>query len=285
MLADLHSHTNLSDGYLTPDDLIARAISRDIDYLAITDHDSTDAFDHISVMPTADQLKLIAGVEISTLWETTEVHIVGIGLDRHSEGLSTLLRQQQTLRRERAQDMDMQLQKAGICGLMTYLDEQACVAISRNHVADFLIAKGVARSKDHAFKQHLNNKGRFGAKAHWCDMATAIEHIHQAGGISILAHPNRYNIGNTKLRRLVAEFAAAKGEAIEVSYSNLDPNGIAHMANLAMANDMWASTGSDFHTPKNNWMDLGKFRHLPPQCAERAVWLHPRWPGAGLTVA
>lgn len=285
MLADLHSHTFFSDGTLSPDELVARGVSRQLDYLAITDHDSTDALDNIDPALDLGQMRIIPGVEISTLWDGFEIHIVGIGIERHHAGLAALLQQQQKLRRERAIDMDMQLQKAGICGLMTYLDEQNCVAISRNHVADFLIANGVARSKDHAFKKHLNNKGRFGAKAHWCSMGEAIEQIQQAGGIAILAHPNRYSMGNSKLRRLVAEFAALQGEGIEVSYSNLDPNGVEHMANLATAHKLWASTGSDFHTPKNHWMDLGRFRQLPPQCIERAIWLHPRWPGVERSIA
>ncbi|MDX1492270.1 MAG: PHP domain-containing protein [Pseudohongiellaceae bacterium] len=282
MLADLHSHTNLSDGTLSPDELVQRAISRELDYLAITDHDSIDAFDQISELPKDCGLSLLSGVEISTLWESHEIHIVGIGLDRKNPSLISLLKDQQQLRRERAEQMDMQLQKAGVCGLMSYLDQQACTAISRNHVADFLIANGVARNKEQAFKRHLNNKGRFGAKAHWCSMAKAIDTIHEAGGISILAHPNRYRMGNKKIRLLVQEFARVNGEAMEVSYSNLDPNGVAHMADIAVLNDLWASTGSDFHTPRNQWMDLGKFRQLPPQCIERAVWHHPRWPGARL---
>jgi predicted metal-dependent phosphoesterase TrpH len=277
MLADLHSHTYFSDGYLSPDALIARAAGNLVNILAITDHDTTEAFEHLTNMPSMSALTIMQGVEISCMWDQREIHVVGLGIDRHETVLTTLLGEQQALRLRRAQAMDMRLQKAGVCGLMTYLETLPCKAISRNHVAQFLIDRGVARSKDHAFKNFLGDRGKFGAQAQWCSIETAVNAIRSAGGIAILAHPNRYNVSNQKLRRLVEEFAAAGGEGLEVSYSNLDPDRVAHMAALCMDNDLWASTGSDFHSPINHWMDLGKFRLLPTLCATRAVWMHPRW--------
>ncbi len=283
MLADLHSHTYFSDGYLSPEALIARATANQVDILAITDHDTTEAFEHLtSTLPTntssTSKLTILQGVEISCMWDQREIHVVGLGIDRHEAVLKTLLGEQQALRLRRAQAMDMRLQKAGVCGLMSYLETLPCKAISRNHVAQFLIDRGVARSKDHAFKNFLGDKGKFGAQAQWCAIETAVNAIRSAGGIAILAHPNRYNVSNQKLRRLVQEFAAVGGEGLEVSYSNLDPDRVAHMAALCMDNDLWASTGSDFHSPINHWMDLGKFRMLPTLCATRAIWMHPRWP-------
>ena len=277
MLADLHSHTYFSDGSLSPAELIARARSNRVDVLAITDHDTTEAFEHLGTLPEADSLTIIQGVEISCLWDQREIHVVGLGVDRHETTLQTLLTEQQALRLQRARKMDMSLQNAGVCGLMAYLETLPCKAVSRNHVAQFLIDRGLARSKDHAFKNLLGSKGRFGAQAQWCEIATAVNAIRCAGGIPILAHPNRYSVSNQKLRRLVEEFAAAKGEALEVSYSNLDPDKIAHMGALCADHDLWASTGSDFHSPVNHWMDLGKFRQLPTLCASRAIWMHPRW--------
>lgn len=277
MLADLHSHTYFSDGYLSPDALIARATSNLVNILAITDHDTTEAFEHLENMPSTSTFTILQGVEISSMWDQREIHVVGLGIDRHERVLKTLLGEQQALRLRRAQAMDMSLQRAGVCGLMNYLDTLPCKAIGRNHVAQFLIDRGIARSKDHAFKNFLGDRGKFGAKAQWCSVETAVNAIRSAGGVAILAHPNRYNISNQKLRRLVEEFAAVGGEGLEVSYSNLDPDRVAHMAALCMDNDLWASTGSDFHSPINHWMDLGKFRLLPTLCATRAVWMHPRW--------
>lgn len=281
MLADLHAHTWYSDGSLAPDALLARAGANKLAYLAITDHDTTAAFDVISPAWLAPGLTLLQGVEISSLWERQEIHIVGIGIDRHASTLQTLLAGQQALRRERAAQMDMSLCKAGITGLQGYLDSLPCTAVGRNHVAQFLIDKGIARSKEHAFKNFLGDRGKYGASARWCSIDAAVAAIRAAGGMAILAHPNRYKVSNPALRRLVSEFGAAGGQGLEVSYSNLDADRMDHLASLCLANALWASTGSDFHTPTNHWMDLGKFRYLPARCADRAIWLHPEWPGRG----
>ena len=281
MLADLHAHTWYSDGSLAPEALLARAADNQLTCLAITDHDTTAALDTIAPHWIAPGLSLIQGVEISSLWERQEIHVVGIGIDRHDTTLQTLLLGQQALRRERAAEMDMRLKKAGVTGLQAYLADLPCTAVGRNHVAQFLIDKGVARSKEHAFKNFLGDRGKYGATARWCSIGDAVTAIDAAGGIAILAHPNRYKISNPALRRLVSEFKVAGGQGIEVSYSNLDPDRMDHLASLCLSNELWASTGSDFHTPTNHWMDLGKFRYLPARCADRAIWLHPEWPGRG----
>lgn len=282
MLADLHSHTHYSDGTLPPQDLLARAQGNGVDYLAITDHDSTDAVRLLRELPPADGPQLVPGVELSTLWEGHEIHIVGIGIDIDHAGLQTLLRRQQTLRRERAQAMDLHLQKAGHCGLMAYLDTLPCTAVSRNHVADFLIARGIVGSKDQAFKRFLGDRGRIASAARWCSIEDAVDTLHAAGGIAILAHPTRYRVGKMQFRRLIREFAATGAQGIEVSYSNLDPDRMQHLATLCLENGLWASTGSDFHHPGNQWMDVGRFRHLPATVAERAIWLHPAWAGCSV---
>jgi predicted metal-dependent phosphoesterase TrpH len=284
MLADLHAHTWFSDGTLAPQALLERAAARGLTHLAITDHDTTAAFEAIDPAWIAPGLQLLPGVEISTLWEHQEVHIVGLGIDCANQTLQSLLQAQQRLRRERAATMDLRLQKAGICGLLDYLASLPCAAVGRNHVAQFLLDRGIARSKEHAFKNFLGERGKYGASAHWCSIEAAVTAIRAAGGIAILAHPNRYRIGNPALRRLVGEFAAVGGEGLEVSYSNLDADRLDHLASLCLANGLWASTGSDFHTPGNHWMDLGKFRLLPARCTDRAIWLHPGWPGCARQV-
>jgi predicted metal-dependent phosphoesterase TrpH len=284
MLADLHAHTFYSDGTLSPTQLLCRAAHNKLTHLAITDHDTTGAFDEIEHHPHPDNLQVLTGVEVSSLWEQQEIHIVGIGFNRHDTALQTLLKRQQQLRRNRAEAMDMQLQKAGITGLMGYLESLQCISISRNHIADYLMLQGIARSKEDAFKRLLGSRGKFSSPAQWCQIDEAIGAIRGAGGIAVLAHPNRYKISKHKLRRLVAEFAQARGEAMEVSYANLDPERMNQLAALCVGNSLWASTGSDFHSPAAQWMDLGRFRHLPAICTERAIWLHPAWPGTAKAI-
>jgi len=278
-MIDLHCHTWFSDGLLSPQDLLSRAAGLGISHLAITDHDSVAAHMTISAADIPDGMRLIPGVEISTLWENREIHIVGLFIDTANTPLIALLQRQQAKRRERALDIGLKLEKAGITGLNDYLADLPCEAVSRNHIADFLIAGGHASSKQQAFSKHLGKRGRYHSNADWCGVSEAAKTIHGAGGIAVVAHPDRYKLNKIKLRRLLSEFIAAGGEALEVSYSNLHPEKMRNLADLCCELDMWASIGSDFHTPNTTWMDLGRVRKLPAHCENRALWLHPRWSG------
>ena len=277
-MIDLHSHTWFSDGQLSPQDLISRAATLGISQLAITDHDSVAAHRSLAAADIPAGMQVITGVEISTLWDNREIHIVGLFVDTEDAQLNALLKQQQEKRRLRALDIGLKLQKSGITGLESYLAELPCEAISRNHIADFLIARGHASSKQQAFSKHLGKRGRFHSNADWCSIAEAVASIKAANGLSVVAHPDRYKLNKIKLRRLLAEFTEAGGDALEVSYSNLNPDTLKNLADLCCELDMWASVGSDFHTPDTTWMDLGRVRKLPAHCESRAIWLHPQWP-------
>lgn len=275
-MIDLHSHTWLSDGELSPPQLIDRAITLGIQQLAITDHDSIGA--HKMLAPFShDTLQLLSGVEISTQWEGREVHIVGILFDLENPNLTSLLKRQQMHRRERAEDIARQLDKSGITGLMSYLNKLPCESVGRTHVASFLVEAGHVGSKQAAFSKYLGKRGRIQTSIPWCEVSEAVATIRAAGGLSILAHPDRYDFNRVKLRRLLAEFAEAGGDAVEVSYSNLHPEKLKALAERTLEAGLWASVGSDFHTPANAWMDLGRIRQLPANCASRAIWYHPRW--------
>lgn len=277
-MIDLHSHTWFSDGLLSPQALLQRADELGIRQLAITDHDSVAAHRSLAARDIPAALQLITGVEISTLWDNREIHIVGVFIDIDNAALNDLLQRQQTKRRQRALDIGVKLEKAGITGLEDYLATQPCEAVSRNHIADFLIAGGHATGKQQAFSKHLGKRGRFHSAADWCSVSEAVMAIRAAGGIAVVAHPDRYKLNRIKLRRLLAEFSEAGGDALEVSYSNLHPDKMKNLADLCCELEMWASVGSDFHTPHTTWMDLGRVRKLPAHCEDRALWLHPRWP-------
>ncbi len=279
---DLHSHTRLSDGALSPTALVNRAAERGVTHLAITDHDCMDALDEAREAAASLDLVMIPGTEISTCWRSgqtdREIHIVGLLQDQHDAGLDALLRHHQHLRRERVAELARQLRGKGIDGVQQYVDTLDCISAGRNHVADFLIQQGHASSKQDAFKRFLGRQGRLNTPAPWCDMATAIDAIRSAGGIAILAHPDRYRLGKRQLRGLMDEFADVGGSGLEVSYSNLNPDVLRYLAEQADSRGLWASVGSDFHTPETTWMDLGRLRQLPADCEPRAVWHHPDWP-------
>ena len=279
-MIDLHSHTNFSDGALTPPQLVQRAAGNGVTHLAITDHDCTGGLESAFSAAESTQLQIIPGVEISCLWQQREIHIIGLFIDTNELTLQALLQQQQRLRMERAQEFADRLQAIGINGLMDYIQTLPCQAVSRNHVAEFLINEGRATDKPQAFKKFLGNNGRVRTAAHWCSIATAVARIRAANGIAVLAHADRYRLTRTKLMLLIEEFKESGGEGIEVSYSNLSHDQLLRMAKLSEEMELWASMGSDFHTPEAGWMDLGRIRQLPQNCRERAIWLHPRWTGS-----
>lgn len=278
-MIDLHSHTWLSDGHLGPAQLIARAESVGVRHLAITDHDCIAAHTQIQsgAVSVPQSMDIISGVEISTVWENQEIHIIGLLVETENSNLNQLLESQQERRRDRAGAIDKKLQRAGICGLSAYLSEQPCQAVGRNHVADFLISQSVVSSKQQAFTRYLAKRGNAYVSASWCTIDEAVAAITAAGGVAVLAHPDRYPLSKPKFKRLVDEFCAAGGEAIEVSYSNLNPDVLKNLAVICHEKSLWASVGSDFHSPDNTWMEMGRIRRLPEICRDRAIWLHPRW--------
>jgi len=275
-MIDLHSHTWMSDGELSPDELCSRAIRLGIQQLAITDHDTTAAHRKINPLNHPD-LQILPGVEISANWEGREVHIVGLLFDLQNTELSNLLQHHQTLRKNRAEDIGSQMQKAGMPGLTDYLRSLPCESVGRSHIASFMVEAGYVGNKQAAFTKYLGKHGRFQTSIPWCDLQQATNILHQAGGLTVLAHPDRYDFNRARLRRLTAMFAEAGGDAIEVSYSNLHPEKMAALAQLTLQAGLWASMGSDFHTPANSWMDLGKVRRLPDDCSSKAIWYHPGW--------
>lgn len=275
-MIDLHSHTWFSDGDLSPTALVERAIQLGIRQLAITDHDSIAAHNELRSF-ISTELQLLSGVEISTNWEGREVHLVGLLFDLSNTALTSLLALQQQLRWSRAEDIGMQMEKAGMPGLFNYLQQMPCESVGRSHIAGYLVDAGHVGSKQQAFSKYLGKRGRFKTSIPWCDLQQATQILRQAGGLTVLAHPDRYDFNRARLKRLMSVFAEAGGDAVEVSYSNLHPEKMSALADQTMQAGLWASVGSDFHTPANTWMDLGRIRQLPANCAERAIWHNPRW--------
>ena len=186
-MIDLHSHTWLSDGHLGPAQLIARAESVGVRHLAITDHDCIAAHTQIQsgAVSVPQSMDIISGVEISTVWENQEIHIIGLLVETENSNLNQLLESQQERRRDRAGAIDKKLQRAGICGLSAYLSEQPCQAVGRNHVADFLISQSVVSSKQQAFTRYLAKRGNAYVSASWCTIDEAVAAIAAASSRSL----------------------------------------------------------------------------------------------------
>ena len=275
-LYDLHSHTTASDGYLTPEALVARAVEMRVGVLAITDHDSTEGLARAAAA-IADQqlpLQLINGVEISTLWENHEIHIVGLRIDPQHPAMVGLLERQAQLRVERAQEIGRRLAKARIDGAYEgALRLAQGGAVTRAHFARYLVEIGIADNIAKVFKKYLA-KGNTGyVPPQWCTIEEAVDVIHQSGGQAVVAHPGRYDLSAKWLKRLLAYFAEHGGDAMEVAQCQQSPDERTQHAALARDYNLLASQGSDFHLPCS-WIELGRKLWLPANV--QAVWQD--WP-------
>lgn len=273
---DLHCHTHCSDGSLSPQTLIDRAVNYQIAVLAITDHDTLEGFNIAQdyIVEKNIPITLIPGIEISTSWEGFEIHIVGLNIDVNNDKLAQLIVNQQQAREDRAKMIG---EKLANCGFPDAYEDAKNIAsegsITRAHFAKVLYQQGHVGTMQKAFDQFLGKKGRNSQKAYvkptWCSIEEAVEAIHAAGGTAVMAHPIRYDLSAKWLRRLIVHFKECHGDGLEVVLPQMNPQQRQTMLNYCLEYDLHASTGSDFHQP-NKWSDLGRNLILPD--GAKPIW-------------
>ncbi|WAH52710.1 5'-3' exoribonuclease [Pseudescherichia vulneris] len=272
IIYDLHSHTQASDGLLSPEELVHRAVEMRVGTLAITDHDSTSAIPaaRAEIQRAGLDLTLINGVEISTLWENHEIHIVGLNIDIEHPAMVALLEEQKARRQQRAMQIGERLEKANVPGAWEGALRLANGgAVTRGHFARFLVESGKASDVAGVFKKYLA-RGKTGyVPPQWCTIKQAIDVIHYSGGKAVVAHPGRYDLSAKWLKRLLAHFAEQGGDAMEVAQCQQAPNERTQLAAYAQQFGLMASQGSDFHQPCP-WIELGRKLWLP--AGVEAVW-------------
>jgi len=265
VIVDLHSHTTASDGILTPSELVKRAVDNQINMLAITDHDTIKGLLEAKATIERNNLpvKLIYGVEVSTMWKNNEIHIVGLNIDIENSHLLELLTAQEQSRIDRAISISEKLAKVSIDNAYEQAQQfSKGDIVSRAHFARFLVANNYVKDIKRAFKKYLGKSGYAYVPAKWCSIADAVNAIHAAGGQAVLAHPTRYDLTLTKLKLLISEFKSYGGDGIEVSQSRQTQDDLQRLAKLANEFELLASQGSDFHDLLN-YLDLGKTTPLP----------------------
>jgi len=265
---DLHTHTLRSDGTLTPTDLVTRAHARGVQVLGLTDHDVTDGLAEAQSTAAALGMRLVPGVEVSVTWEAQTVHIVGLAIDPGHDPLQQGLARLREFRHWRAREIDRRLAKKRITGAYDYAANVARGSIlSRTHFARFLVDRGYVRTMGEAFKHYLT-RGRPGhVPGQWATLAEAVGWIRDSGGIAVIAHPARYKLSSGKLKRLLGEFKACGGQAIEVISGSHSPADNERFAEIAVRESLLASVGSDYHGPEKPWVELGRLPNLPRGCA------------------
>jgi predicted metal-dependent phosphoesterase TrpH len=269
---DLHCHSTVSDGLLTPAQLMEHAAARGVTMLALTDHDDIGGLDEARRVAAEKNITFINGVEISVNWRDQTLHIVGLRIDPDYPQLAQGLVSIRDGRTVRARNIAAQLDKFGIHGSF----EGACShagdgqLIGRMHFARFLVQQGYAKDAKSVFKKYLV-KGKPGYAPHiWVPLSDAISWIRGSGGRAVIAHPGRYKLGKDALDELLLEFRALGGEAIEVVTSSHTPEQSLLFARHTQRLGLLASRGSDFHGHEESYFDLGRMPELPPDCTP--IW-------------
>ena len=274
---DLHCHSTVSDGLLSPADLVARAAGRGVRVLALTDHDDLDGLAEARAAAERHGVQFIDGVEISVSWRSHTIHVVGLHIDPAYPPLVEGVAEVRRGRGERARLMAESLARSGIGGALegAYRFASNSEMIGRTHFARFLVDSGRCKDVKSVFRNYLI-KGKPGYVSHqWAPLEDVVNWIKGSGGVAVLAHPGRYvsgkkPMGRSTLRELIAEFVELGGQALEVVSGSHTPAQYAEFGRIAREFDLLASCGSDFHAPGESWRDLGRLPDLPLDC--RPVW-------------
>ncbi|PID55040.1 MAG: phosphatase [Gammaproteobacteria bacterium] len=260
MLVDLHTHTTASDGALSPVELIERAEKAAVRHLAITDHDTVSGYQAARAWCSANdcELNLWSGVEYSCQSHGATIHVVGLGMDCEHPAMLAGLSVLAGAREARCEVIAERLAKKGIEGALVGARAHADGAqIGRPHFAKFLVADGHVPDETAAFKHYLG-AGKLGdVKAFWPELDQVIEWIVAAGGVAVLAHPLKYRFTASKLKRLLAEFVAAGGQAVEVLSGRQSVQDFDRLLRLAREFKLLVSVGSDFHRDARYSADIG----------------------------
>jgi len=270
--ADLHCHSVVSDGTLTPEELASRAKANGVELWALTDHDEIGGQQRAAAAARAHDMHYLTGTEVSVTFAGETVHIIGLGFDPLDAAMAQGLAKTRSGRDLRAQDMAADLARVGIRGAyegaLRYVGNPAL--ISRTHFARFLVETGVCKDTSEVFRKYLT-EGKPGYVPHrWATLAEAVGWITQAGGVAVIAHPARYKFTANEEFALFSEFKAHGGRGVEVVTGSHTAAEAVRYAETAREFGLAASRGSDFHSPNESHTDLGALPVLPGELTP--VW-------------
>jgi len=271
MLADLHNHSFYSDGFLSPCEVVELAFKSKCDLFSLTDHDTTKGLSEAK--STADKLgiKFINGVEISAFWRNSAIHIVGLGIDIDNDMLQTGLEFNQAIRMDRAKKIALGLWRSGIKDALEKAQKiSGGHMLTRTHFAQMLIQEGYCKDMKSVFRRYLTGRKPGGVKAEWKSFDEVVNWIQSAGGKALIAHPFRYRMTHTKIKKMLNDFKMASGDGFEVVNANSSKEEISLADKWSIDFNFLASIGSDFHGWPNQSVQIGNLADLPS--TNRAIW-------------
>lgn len=275
---DLHTHSNISDGTFSPQQLVEAAVEKLVHTLALTDHDTMDGLVLAEEAAKNHEIKIISGVEISSQWSRPAtkknygVHIVALNM-QNPEPLQKALNQQKKIRAERSKQICDLL--APLIGEDIYADVLAKVdnipdRVTRTHIAKTLVEKGIVTRAQQAFDKYIKEGKKAYVKFDGLSLEDTIQVIHESGGFAVLAHPTKYDLSATNIRYLIEIFAKFGGDAVELPPA-IEPSSTRQMVDRMITEyDLKVSIGSDFHGDHMPWIKLGNVPSLKP--GQVGIW-------------
>jgi len=253
MPVDLHVHTTASDGVLSPSDVVTAAVAAGLTALAITDHDTVAGVEEALMAAAGTSLTVVPGVELSAdVTATSDVHILGLGIEHRDKRLRETLAVLRTQRETRARSMVDLLVAAGhAIDFASVARIAGSGSVGRVHIARALIEAGSVPDIDSAFKTLIGAAGPFYVAKDTLGAAEAVAAIHGAGGVAVLAHPGVS--GEAALVPLID----AGLDGIEAFHAEHDIAQQQHFVSLARRHGLLVTGGSDFHGPSVRSAPIG----------------------------
>lgn len=272
MSIDLHTHSNFSDGTMSPSELVILARHRRVSAIALTDHDTMAGVDEALAAGAVLGVEVIPGVEISVSWQHREYHVLGYWADPADGGLAAALEKMQEARNGRNAAI---LEKLNEIGIAVSGEELHRISgqgqTGRPHIARMLVERGVVKNMGEAFDRFLRKGEAAYVSRFTYEAVEAVTLIRQAGGLAVLAHPAQNDPELTRLPLVLADLVPAGLDGLEAYYPTHSSKTRKRLRALAVQNNLLLTGGSDYHGDVRPGTSLagGKNTFVPPELLEK----------------
>lgn len=256
-LVDLHTHSNASDGELSPRELVRAAARAGLAAVALTDHDTLDGLEEALEAGREEGIEVVPGCELSVTDASRELHLLGLWVRPGGRELAGML---ETLRRDRLERNKIIVEKLTALGIPIEYAEVEGLArgtVGRPHIAKILVERGVVRDYEAAFRQYLGRQGRAFAPKRQLSLATAAQVLADEGATVALAHPYLLGVNGREFENLLRRYKACGVDSLEAYYTDHSPVRTREYVTLAERLDMGVCGGSDFHGSVKPGIRLG----------------------------
>lgn len=249
MDADLHNHTTASDGLHSPQDVVKMAKEAGLRAIALTDHDTVAGIDEAQAAGKRWDVEVVSGVEVSTVYEGQDIHILGYAVDHRNP---VFLERLERLRNTRDLRNRMIIDKLNELGISITEDDvyrkkrRASGNVGRPHIAEVLMDRKWVHSMEEAFATYLGKHGKAYANPPRISPFEAVDWILEAGGVPVLAHPGLYD--DDRMIEALIEYGLY---GIEVSHPDHTDAEEAKYRAMATDHSLIQTAGSDFHGERN----------------------------------